>query len=246
MLRRRHGSTAAVLLMFMRFSRSSSLVSVLLAAACATGVDIGPEGLAPYLTDAGLSADDSRGGKAGSTGRSGTSSYGAGGDPSTNAGAGGASLTTTAGSGGTNGAGPPTRDAAGAGGAIAIDSATGCVSTQKACGGRCVLPNASVGCSLTGCDSCPIGPSHSLSKCTGNQCDFDCLSGYQRSGPSCVVSEGGVGGSGGSDGGGGSQGDGGPGGCSPAQCGGCIPVIQAPCCKSDHTCGCQYPFAACT
>jgi hypothetical protein len=29
------------------------------------------------------------------------------------------------------------------------------------------------------------------------------------------------------------------------QCGGCIPVIQAPCCKADDTCGCQYPFFPC-
>jgi len=239
----------------MHFSRSSSLVSFLLSAACATGVDLAPEAL--LVTDAGSSAEPSRGGgQVASTGGSGSSSSGAGGAPST----GGALLatggdgggTTTPGSGGTNAAGPPTSDAAGTDGAVAVDSGSGCVSNQKPCGGRCVLPNASVGCSLTGCDSCGIGPPHGFAKCTGDQCDFDCLSGYSRNGSTCVVSEGGIGGSGGSGGTGGSGGsggserDGGASGCSPSQCSGCIPIIQAPCCKSDHTCGCQYPFAACT
>jgi len=50
-------------------------------------------------------------------------------------------------------------------------------------------------------------------------------------------------GSGGS--GGGPSNDGGPMRCVASQCGGCIPFIQAPCCKSDNSCGCMYPFASC-
>lgn len=127
---------------------------------------------------------------------------------------------------------------------VAVDSASGCVATQKSCGDRCVLPSPSVGCGLTGCTSCPA-PLHATPRCAGVQCDFDCDAGYVRSGAGCVAgggSDGPVAEAGPRDAG---TSDGTASTCMPMQCGGCIPVIQAPCCKSATACGCQYPFAPC-
>src|SRR5207249_3365377 len=104
----------------MRFLRSSSLVSVLLAAACATGVDVGENPDLPVI-DAGFPPHSSGGGvQATSTSGSGTGSNGSGGSASPDVGAGGVSVATggggggtiTAGSGGTSGGGPPSGDAA--------------------------------------------------------------------------------------------------------------------------------------
>jgi len=123
---------------------------------------------------------------------------------------------------------------------VAVDSPSGCVPTQKACADRCVLPGPGVGCTLTGCTPCPA-PLHATARCAGVECDFDCDPSYVRSGASCVAG----GGSDGPDARDANIGDGRSSTCTPMQCGGCIPVIQAPCCKSVDTCGCQYPFAPC-
>src|ERR1043166_2634616 len=57
---------------------------------------------------------------------------------------------------------------------LAVDTATGCIPTQKACSGLCVIPGALVGCGLTGCPPCP-SPPFSIARCAGTECDFDCL-----------------------------------------------------------------------
>src|SRR2546423_15098143 len=122
-------------------------------------------------------------------------------------------------------------------GALAVDSATGCVATQKSCDGRCVVPDPRLGCALTGCDPCSA-PANGVAQCIGTECDFSCLTGYVRSGSSCVVGEGG-----GGDGAADASKEGGPSVCLPSQCGGCLPLIQAPCRQAGNTCGCQYPFS---
>ena len=230
-MRRRRGSGAGVFLLFL-----------LTAAACAVGVEVDPARL-PRPRDGGLgdgkggSTTVSSGGFGGSPGAGG--SGGTGGSPASGGGGNGGSGGTgsvdsgkvEAGSGGTG------NGDSGFDGPIAIDSSSGCIPTQKSCGGRCVIPEARVGCALVGCDPC-LPPAHSIAHCTGMQCDFSCLSGFERSGDICIPSEGGAGGTGGSN-------DGGPMHCVASQCGGCIPYIQIPCCKADDSCGCMYPFAPC-
>jgi hypothetical protein len=224
----------------MRVSRSFCVLSFLALSACAVGVELGaPRELPDAGRDASAQGDGRMGGAATTgSGRGGASSASS---TSTGSGAGGMS---GAGASSTGGAG---FDASGSGGVtidgapndaiVAVDTSNGCVAGQKSCNGRCSIPEARIGCGLTGCDPCP-SPAHAIANCSGTECDFSCLSGYVRSGSECVIGDGG-----GSGGSGGSMGDGGH--CVASQCGGCIPVIQAPCCKPDDTCGCQYPFFPC-
>jgi hypothetical protein len=201
------------------------MLSIVLAEACAVGVDDAYEpDAAGGSRDAGLAVAVGAGG--------------AKGDGAQN----------NAARGGSSSGGSANGDAAVIDGPLAVDTATGCIPTQKACGGLCVIPGARVGCDLTGCIPCP-SPLNSMARCAGTECDFDCLPGYERSGAICAPSEGG--GAGGGGVGGASTGESGAGDsadatrCAASQCGGCIPFIQAPCCKADDSCGCQYPFAPC-
>lgn len=227
----------------MRVSRSFCVLSLLLATACAVGVGLDPDF---ERFDAGPDASRRQtGGRAGSAGASqagSSATSGQGGSAAGRAGTGGS------GTGGST-AGASAMDASETGGArgdgappdvVAVDTSSGCVSGQKVCGGRCVVPEARVGCDLVGCDPCP-SPAHAIAICTGTSCDFACTSGYVRSGPACIPMDGGAG----AGGTGGATDDAGPMHCVASQCSGCIPVIQAPCCKPDDTCGCQYPFFPC-
>jgi hypothetical protein len=238
----------------MRVSRSLGVLSFLAMTACAVGI-----GLDPWPEEGDGGRDSSvphgggvGGGSGGSTRGSSTQTTGPGGSGgahSGSAGSGQAGSNAATGSGGASGAGASVVDGSGLGGAtgdaalgdviIAVDTSTGCVPGQKVCGGRCVIPDGPVGCDLVRCDPCP-SPAHSVAHCTGSECDFSCLSGYQRSGAECVPSDGG-----GAGGGGGSSSNDAGKHCVASQCSGCIPVIQAPCCKADDTCGCQYPFFPC-
>jgi hypothetical protein len=211
----------------MRYWRNFSVLSVVLAAACAVGVDNGYE---PPGRDAALDSHLS---------------------PHAGGAKGDGAETGSAGLGGSISGGWAIGDAGVSDALLAVDTATGCIPTQKACGGLCVIPGALVGCGLSGCTPCP-SPPFSVARCGGSECDFDCLTGYQRSGTICVPGEGGGAGGGGAGGAGTGQGgagdsglDAGPTLCVASQCGGCIPFIQAPCCKADNSCGCQYPFAPC-
>jgi hypothetical protein len=224
----------------MRVSRSFCVLSFLAPAACAVGVELGAPRDKP---DAGRDASAQGDGRAGgaATGATGSGQGGASSASSTSTGSGG-----TSGAGASSAGGASGLDASGSGGAtidgapndaiVAVDTSNGCVMGQKVCNGRCAIPEARIGCGLTGCDPCPT-PAHSIANCTGTECDFSCLAGFVRSGSECVAGDGG--------GSGGSMGDGGTTHCVASQCGGCIPVIQAPCCKPDDTCGCQYPFFPC-
>jgi hypothetical protein len=233
----------------MRVSRSFCVLSFLFATACAVGVgldadlerfDAGP--------DASLRQTGGRAGGAGQAGSSVTSGQG-GSFASTGSAGSGQGGTGVTGTGGTT-AGASVVDASEAGGArndgapadaiVAVDTSNGCVSGQKVCDGRCVVPEARVGCDLLSCNPCPT-PAHAIAICTGTSCDFACMSGYVRSGAACIATDG----SAGAGGTGGAIGDAGPTHCVASQCGGCIPVIQAPCCKPDDTCGCQFPFFPC-
>jgi hypothetical protein len=227
MLRRRASTAGAFLLLF------------LAAGACAVGAELGSEGVQPRDAGPDVSLGGGRGG----------SDRGSGGGASTDGNAkGGSSATGGAANGDGSGGGyggastGGQSDARASGdtgfdGPLAVDSATGCIATQKSCGGRCVVPDERVGCALVGCDPCPV-PVNGIAQCTGTECDFSCLSGYLRSGAGCIVGEGGGGATDASN-------DRGPTVCVASQCGGCIPFIQAPCCKPDNTCGCQFPFAPC-
>jgi hypothetical protein len=214
------------------------MLGLVAAGACAAAEELEIDARDLPGSDAGSNPDGARhadggGGAGGSRGSGGSTGATMGGASGALGGAAG----TPTGTGGTTG------DAAFGDAPVAVDTGNGCVSGQKVCEARCVIPEARFGCGPADCTPCP-SPAHSYAHCTGTQCDFDCLAGYERSGATCVPTEGGAGGGAGGAGTGGSSIDAG-GRCVASQCGGCIPVIQAPCCKPDNTCGCMYPFAPC-
>src|SRR5262249_27454249 len=138
----------------MRYWGSFSMLSVVLAEACAVGVDNGYE---PPGRDATLDSHVSpnAGGAKGDGPDSG--SAGLRGSISGGLAIGGAAVID---------------------GLLAVDTATGCIPPQKACGGLCVIPAVLVGCGLTGCTACP-SPPFGVARCAGTECDFDCLTGYE-------------------------------------------------------------------
>ncbi len=189
---------------------------------------------------------------------SGGAPFGAGGDVSTPppAGAGGSPLPTGSGGALADGSGGSTPSGSG-GSTVASGGTDGapCANGQKSCNGTCTLPTPSFGCGLTGCDPCTLtAPAHGYLKCTGTQCDFDCFSGYTKSGNQCTGSGSSSGSSsGGSTGGssssgstGGSSSSGSTGACptSPAGCPSCGAVFGPGCCAGSK-CGCSpIPWTA--
>ncbi|MCC6216426.1 MAG: hypothetical protein IT376_16310 [Polyangiaceae bacterium] len=176
------------------------------AGAAGLGGGTGASGMGPGGSSAGGSAGAGgappTGGAAGTAaGGSGAGGAGAGGSGAGGAGTGGAG-TGGAGTGGagTGGAGTGGAGTGGSGGTA------GCGGGDKLCGGLCVQPSPALGCSLADCVACPSLPANATNlHCTGTACDFDCLTGYLKSGSSCVPSGGGGtsgGGSGGTGGGG--------------------------------------------
>jgi hypothetical protein len=181
----------------------AALTSLIIVAGCATGEGVGPtDGIAGAAGSAGSALD---GGKTDFPGTGGISvSGGAGGMGGAGSQAGAASGGVGGGAGAASGGAPGTGAGTGSGGG------TSCAPNEKKCGGLCVIPTAGVGCDPTACNPCPA-ISNAILKCTGSLCDFDCVSGYLKSGSSCVSQ----GGSGGSPGSGGSTGTGGGGsGCA--------------------------------
>jgi hypothetical protein len=196
-----------------------------------------------------------------------TGSGGAGGRVSASGGSGGdGGSAETGGSisdggGGSGTGGLSSGGAGGAGGAMEASTGCGaaagdCPSGQKCCTSpdgtltSCLLPEPSVGCSLTNfdCTRCPAPPSNAVAVCNAsNKCDVQCIPDYQlNSNGDCVpIGSGGAGGQGGS----------GTGGIPPCirtnpalHCPGLVPPPQKgctflsafPCCKNDGTCGCTY------
>ncbi|MBX3129167.1 MAG: hypothetical protein KF718_20790 [Polyangiaceae bacterium] len=174
----------------------SFLVSFGLVAGCATGETLDDEG----------SGGGSSGGSAGAAAVGGKTDNPTGGGAGQ--GAGGGSAGASGGAAGSGSGGQPSGGAPGSGGA-ATGGSGGCSGGEKSCGGLCVPPSPGVGCSTTTCTPCGAISNANL-KCTGDQCDFDCVSGYVKSGSSCVPQSG----SGGSPGTGGSTGTGGSSGCA--------------------------------
>lgn len=70
---------------------------------------------------------------------------------------------------------------------------TECPPNQKRCGGICVTPAPLVGCSLTGCASCPEAPAGAIAICNGDQCGIDCPEGFVMANGTCVEDPGGMG-----------------------------------------------------
>jgi hypothetical protein len=128
------------------------------------------------------------------------------------------------------------------GGQPGTGGGSGCPSSEKNCGGICVPPAPSNGCSLSGCTPCQAPPpANGAVVCVNQACDFVCLSGYTRSGNACVpiAGTGGVTGSGGA-GGASSGGAGGAGGCVVSACSNsCLPFYESRCCTVSGTCGCK-------
>jgi hypothetical protein len=121
-----------------------------------------------------------------------------------------------------------------AGGAAGTGS--GCDAGKKMCNGACVVETAANGCSAASCVACPIpAPANGLQVCDANgQCDFECLSGFQKNGNQCSKGSG-VGGAGGTSGGGGAGGDL---VCGTRTCHSCIGNLVACCDKSGNGCLC--------
>ena len=144
------------------------------------------------------------GGSAGAAGQGAT-------DGSGGAGSGGSPVIPIPGAGGTlaSGGASTTMAASGgasaaAGGAMSGDGATSgaggaCQTGQKSCAGACVNEAPANGCSAATCSACPVpAPSNGVQICnTQGQCDFECLSGFQKNGSQCTSGNGTVGGTGG-------------------------------------------------
>lgn len=175
----------------------SFFVSFGLVAGCATGETLDDEG----------SGGGSSGGSAGAAAVGGKTDNPTGGSAGQGSGGIGGSAGASGGAGGGGNGGQPSGGASGSGGATG--GSGGCTGGEKSCGGLCVPPSPGVGCSTTTCTPCGAISNANL-KCTGDQCDFDCVSGYVKSGSSCVPQSG----SGGSPGTGGSTGTGGSSGCA--------------------------------
>jgi hypothetical protein len=189
---------------------------------------------------------------AGGSGEGGLGGFdaGVGGDMPLAGGAAGDHAAGGAGAGGRGGAGAGAGAGAGGsgsggadGGSAGADASVPCDPGTKRCdvngAPECVRPDPSVGCGLSDCNPCPLGPANSFPICTNDQaCDFQCLDGYQRGpdGTSCdPISTGGAGGGGGRGG----QGGSGPRTCTPTDLSKC-PSCGFPSCCALNLCGCLF------
>jgi hypothetical protein len=138
---------------------------------------------------------------------------------------------TTASGGTTSSGGTTASGGATSSGGSSGDGGIACPVGQKDCSGTCTSPTPNVGCGLTDCTKCPnAAPANGFLKCTNGACDFDCFSGYTKSGSACTSTTGGTGGTGGN------------GKCSASSCPSCgIPSFAA-CCTGSNSCGCEEIF----
>ncbi len=214
--------------------RRGMLACLFILMGCATGEGIGPGDGTAGAAQAGSAGSGIGGGKTDFPGGTGGISV---------AGAGGAS----AGAGGSFGgsAGAVTGGAPGTGAGTGSGGTAACNPGEKKCGGLCVPPSPGVGCDATACSPCAAVPNGNL-KCSGTTCDFDCVTGYTKSGSSCVPQSG----TGGSPGTGGTTGTGGGGGGCALPCNWTDPsnqlVCTAACLLSGQNFGLCTPFNCCT
>jgi len=83
------------------------------------------------------------------------------------------------------------------------DGQAPCELPMKNCNGKCVTPDPSVGCGLTGCDRCSsLPPVSGYLICTNDQCDFACQQGFTKDAANgaCKAPASGTGGAAGSGG----------------------------------------------
>lgn len=234
----------------MRFTYASVLASVVIVGACARGEDIINKGRIRVI-DAGYVPPDDTGGEPGdfgSGGIDGAGGFGSGGMPlgpggmvgmggkasGGMPGMGGKAATGGTSSGGTSSGGTSSggKASGGAGtGGTADPDGGNCAAGQKFCGGLCTPPAPRVGCGLTGCDPCSItAPANGYVTCSNNQCTFDCLSGFTKSGNSCMGT---------------GNGGGGAGNCQPSRCMNCGAVLGPGCCNAQGKCSCPLiPWVA--
>jgi hypothetical protein len=184
--------------------------------------DIGGAGGAATVSNGG-SDPTSAGGVVNSLGGAGGTMAGGGTSSGVDASTGG----VAGGTGGTTDTGGSTQGTAGT-----------CAANQKLCNGACVAQIPSNGCSAASCSACPIpAPTNGLQMCDAQgQCNFECLSGYQKNGTLCTMGGGGAGGAGGTSGAGGE-----PTMCGNDTCHKCF-GNQIGCCNKlgDH-CICVFP-----
>jgi len=227
------------------------VASLLVACATAQSVD-GSESIVGNVTDGGQRRDSTamppeEGGSTSQAGAGGTASTASGG---TDPGSSGGAVDSSGGSGGTmpgdgfsGGAAGESAGghAGGAGGAADGGGATqglggACAAGQKLCTSTCVTQSPSNGCSATSCTACPIpAPPNGLQLCDAQgQCNFECLSGYQKNGTLCTTGGGGTGG-------GGSSGTGGePTTCGNDNCHRCLGNLIGCCNKQGDHCLCVF------
>ena len=197
--------------------------------------DAGPVSSSGGQTGAGAAPSMSGGG--GDPGAAGSTVSGAGGTPEAAGGSGGtmqqhdASMGGVS-SGGLGGGAGGTTSAAGGG---PQNTGGTCASGQKVCDGACATELPANGCSATSCTACPIpAPANGIQICDAQgQCDFECLSGYEKNGTLCTMGSGGV------DAGGG----GAPTTCGRQTCHRCLGNLVGCCNKQGDQCLCVLPNA---
>jgi hypothetical protein len=141
---------------------------------------------------------------------------------------------TTSAGGTTPGGAPPVTGGSPGGSGAPQGGAASCQADEKTCGGVCVRPAPGNGCGPQGCTACPTpAPTNGTLACINGQCDFNCLSGFTKSGSSCMGPTGG----GGGGGGGGIM-------CNGQTCTNACP-LSTQCCKSGGGCGCNIPLFGC-
>lgn len=180
----------------------------------------GGTGAAGPLASGGNPSSSTGGRATGAGGQSGPSSGGVAG-----AGAGG-----RAGAAGSSAAGGAQGGAAGTVGNGGATSGSGgaanCSTTEKICGGVCTPKSPANGCSATRCSACDAAPANGVQSCNAQgDCDFDCLTGFQKNGNRCSR----VAGAGGAAGASGAGGSGGSVVCNNDTCRTC-PGDQVTCC----------------
>lgn len=227
-----------------RFAACLAFVSI----ACATGQDLPNTSYEPIPLGNPSDSGTATSGEGGATESGGAPSTGgatssAGGVTSSAGGASGSA------SGGANASGGATgKGGTASGGMLASGGATtdtggapgaggACATGQKPCADACVVQTPMNGCSAASCTACPIpAPANGLQVCDAQgQCNFECLSGFQKNGNQCGQStDGGAGGGGGA---------GGALTCGTRTCRSCIGNLVSCCTRDGDRCQCVLPNA---
>lgn len=231
----------------------------LLLVACATAQTVGNDSISGSVADAGYRRDSgtapAAGGNAESAGgapsmssggtdpgsTAGSSGSGVGGATDASGGSGGTTPHDAAAGGAPTGGAPSDGGSTGAGGATSAGGSTvqgtggTCAAGQKTCDGACTTEVPSNGCSATSCSACPIpAPANGVQICDAQgQCDFECLSGYEKNGADCTMG-GGSGGAGSVDAGSGGE----PAMCGRQTCHRCLGNLVGCCDKQGEQCLC--------